>query len=34
MLNSIIWPSGFEPGKTDNFVSNEVIVSGLTVQAL
>ena len=29
-MNSIIWPEGFVPGFTENFVSNEVIVAGLT----
>ncbi|WPP01662.1 SRPBCC domain-containing protein [Pseudomonas sp. HR96] len=29
-MNAIHWPQGFEPGYTDNFVSNEVIVAGLT----
>ncbi|WEV50167.1 SRPBCC domain-containing protein (plasmid) [Acinetobacter sp. ESL0695] len=31
MLNSIIWPQGFLPGFTDNFVSNEVIIQGKLV---
>ncbi|SIQ71752.1 polyketide cyclase [Aquipseudomonas alcaligenes] len=29
-MNHIRWPEGFEPGFTENFVSNEVIVSGLS----
>lgn len=29
-MNAIIWPEGYVPGYTDNFVSNEVIVAGLT----
>lgn len=29
-MNNIHWPEGFEPGFTENFVSNEVIVSGLS----
>lgn len=29
MQNSILWPEGYLPGTTDNFCSNEVIVSGL-----
>lgn len=29
-MNAIQWPEGFVPGYTDNFVSNEVIVKGLT----
>ncbi|WP_211139987.1 SRPBCC family protein [Acinetobacter baretiae] len=32
MMNSIVWPKNYQPGKTDNFVSNEVIVAGLTSQ--
>lgn len=28
MLNSIHWPIHFLPGYTDNFVSNEIIISG------
>lgn len=28
-MNRIIWPEGFVPGFTENFVSNEVIVAGL-----
>lgn len=31
-MNSINWPEGYIPGFTDNFVSNEVIVSGLTAE--
>lgn len=31
-MNSIKWPEGFIPGFTDNFVSNEVIISGLSVE--
>lgn len=26
-MNSIKWPEGFTPGKTDNYVSNEIILS-------
>jgi hypothetical protein len=29
-MNAIIWPANFEPGFSDNFVSNEVIVAGLS----
>lgn len=29
-MNAIVWPAGFVPGYTDNFVSNEVIVAGLS----
>lgn len=28
-MNNIVWPEGFIPGKTDNYVSNEIILSGL-----
>jgi len=31
-MNSIHWPDGFVPGFTENFVSNEVIVAGLSAQ--
>ena len=31
-MNAINWPEEYEPGFTDNFVSNEVIVAGLSVQ--
>ncbi|WP_200844228.1 SRPBCC domain-containing protein [Rhizobium sp. 18065] len=30
MMNAIEWPKDYEPGCTENFCSNEVIVSGLT----
>lgn len=30
-MNAIIWPAQYLPGTTDNFVSNEIIVPGLTV---
>lgn len=29
-MNAIIWPEGYVPGYTENFVSNEVIVVGLS----
>jgi hypothetical protein len=29
-MNEIIWPEGYLPGFTENFVSHEVIVAGLT----
>ncbi|BEV11867.1 SRPBCC domain-containing protein [Asticcacaulis sp. DW145] len=29
-MSDILWPAGFVPGFTDNYVSNEVIVPGLT----
>ena len=28
---AIIWPEKYTPGETDNYVSNEVIVKGLSV---
>lgn len=28
-MNEIIWPEEFMPGKTDNYVSNEIIISGI-----
>ena len=31
-MSDILWPAGYVPGFTDNFVSNEVIVTGLSVQ--
>lgn len=30
-MSDIVWPEGYVPGFTDNFASNEVIVTGLTV---
>ncbi|MEF0943916.1 SRPBCC domain-containing protein [Rhizobium sp. BR 362] len=30
-MSDIIWPKGYVPGFTDNYCSNEVIVTGLTV---
>ncbi|KAK6839901.1 hypothetical protein PG987_005767 [Apiospora arundinis] len=32
--SAIIWPEHFLPGTTDNFVSNEVIVKGLTARQI
>jgi len=29
-MNEIIWPQGYLPGFTENFVSNEVIIAGLS----
>jgi hypothetical protein len=29
-MSDILWPAGYVPGFTENFVSNEVIVTGLT----
>lgn len=31
-MSDILWPAGYVPGFTDNFCSNEVIVTGLTVE--
>jgi hypothetical protein len=31
-MHEIIWPKDFTPGFTENFVSNEVIVSGLSAE--
>ncbi|MCA1913956.1 MAG: SRPBCC domain-containing protein, partial [Klebsiella quasipneumoniae] len=28
--SAIVWPEEYLPGTTDNFASNEIIVSGLT----
>lgn len=30
-MNEILWPEGYLPGLTDNFASNEMIVTGLTL---
>lgn len=30
-MNAIQWPQGYDPGETDNFVSNEVILQGLSL---
>ncbi|RSL86226.1 hypothetical protein CEP52_004274 [Fusarium oligoseptatum] len=30
MQSAIIWPNQYRPGTTDNYVSNEVIVTGIT----
>ncbi|MFO3907539.1 SRPBCC domain-containing protein [Enterobacter hormaechei] len=32
--SAIVWPQEFLPGTTDNFASNEIIVAGLTAQAV
>lgn len=29
-MNAIIWPEGYLPGTTDNYVSNDTIVAGLS----
>ena len=34
MQSAIIYPEGYLPGETDNFVSNEVIVKGLDIAAV
>ena len=31
MMSEITWPESYLPGTTDNYVSNEIIVSGLSV---
>ena len=33
-MSEIIWPAKYTPGITDNYVSNEVIVKGLTAAAV
>jgi hypothetical protein len=33
-MHAIHWPEGYLPGTTDNFVSNEIIVPGLTAAAV
>ena len=33
-MNAINWPQGYIPGETDNFASNEMIITGLTVEQL
>ena len=33
-MSEIIWPAKYTPGTTDNYVSNEVIVTGLTATAV
>lgn len=33
-MNAINWPEGFVPGFTDNFVSNEMFISGLNVERI
>lgn len=30
-MSDIIWPDQYLPGMTDNYVSNEIIVAGLSV---
>ena len=32
--SAIVWPEGYLPGTTDNFASNEIIVSGLTAKQI
>ena len=31
---AIIWPEKYTPGGTDNYVSNEVIIKGLSVAGI
>ena len=33
-MSDILWPAGFFPSFTDNYCSNEVIVTGVTVEAI
>lgn len=33
-MSDIIWPEHYLPGTTDNYVSNEIIVAGLSVAAV
>jgi hypothetical protein len=33
-MDDIIWPEAYLPGMTDNYVSNELIVSGLSAVAV
>jgi len=33
-LPAIVWPAEFQPGSTDNYVSNEVIVKGLSAETV
>jgi hypothetical protein len=33
-MDNIIWPEAYLPGMTDNYVSNELIVSGLSTVAV
>ncbi|MCC6076544.1 SRPBCC domain-containing protein [Pseudomonas sp. GCM10022188] len=33
-MHAIIWPAGYLPGTTENFVSNEIIVAGLSAAEL
>ncbi len=33
-MNFIQWPEGYLPGTTDNFASNEIIVTGLTMKQI
>lgn len=32
--SAIVWPEGHLPGTTDNFASNEIIVSGLSAKQI
>lgn len=33
-MSDILWPAGYVPGFTDNYCSNEIIVTGLSVEEL
>lgn len=33
-MEYILWPEGYLPGKTDNYVSNEIIRTGLDITAI
>lgn len=33
-MSDILWPAGYVPGFTDNYCSNEVIATGVTVDAI
>ena len=33
-MHHIFWPAAYLPGTTDNYVSNDIIVAGLTVDAV
>lgn len=33
-MHHITWPQGYLPGATDNYVSNEIIVAGLSARAV
>ncbi|MCB6182366.1 SRPBCC domain-containing protein [Leeia sp. TBRC 13508] len=33
-MSDIIWPAGYVPGFTDNYCSNEVIVTGVSIESV